>query len=434
MTVFERLESEVRSYSRNWPAVFDRSSASRLYCADGTSYLDFFAGAGTLNYGHNNPILKRALIDYIERDGVTHALDMFTTARADLLNTVEERILGPRGLDYKVVFPGPAGATAVEAALKLARKATGRKFVGYFDNAFHGVTLGALSVNGNAGNRRSARVPLGHGVPLPYDTDPDLPPADVPDFDQLLDHTGQLSDMAAVIVETLQGEGGMTALRDAWLRALAQACRRHGVLLIVDDIQMGCGRTGPFFSFEDAGIVPDMVCLSKSIGGYGNPLALLLVRPELDVWEPGEHSGTFRGFNHAFVTGAEALRTYWSDDRLELSTRARGERVASALGEIAASHPEAGLTVRGRGLGLGLKFGDPALAGQVRAAAFERHLLIETSGPRDEVVKLLPPLTTSEADLDEGLSILEESVRVVLAGTLRGPSLLATRTALGSGR
>lgn len=416
MSSLDQRESEVRSYSRNWPAVFDRASGSRLYTVDGTPYLDFFAGAGTLNYGHNNQVLKRALIDYLGRDGVTHALDMFTAARADLLRTLTERILAPRELDYKVVFPGPAGATAVEAALKLARKATGRRFVGYFDNGFHGMTLGALSVTGSPAHQRSAGMPLSYGVQLPYDVDPDLPVTEVPDFDRLLEETGELADLAAVIVETVQGEGGMNTARDAWLRALAQACQRHGVLLIVDDIQMGCGRTGPFFSFEDAGVVPDMVCLSKAIGGYGCPLALLLIRPELDVWQPGEHNGTFRGFNHAFVTAAEALRTYWSDDALEMSTRVRGERVGRALQEVAARYPEAGLVVRGRGLGRGLKFDDPGQAQQVRAVAFDRHLLMETSGQRDDVVKLLPPLTIADSDLDEGLSILDASVRAVLGG------------------
>jgi diaminobutyrate-2-oxoglutarate transaminase len=410
MGIFERHESQVRAYSRVWPAIFDRASGSRLYTEDGTPYLDFFAGAGTLAYGHNDPVLKRALISYLERDGVAHSLDMFTTARADLLRTLSELILKPRHLDYKVVFPGPAGATAVEAALKLVRKATGRKFVGYFENAFHGMTLGALSVNGTAAHRQNAGVPLSHGVSLPYDPSD----GDLPDFDELLNHTGELADLAAVIVETVQGEGGMHAARAAWLRALAEACRRHGVLLIVDDIQMGCGRTGPFFSFEDAGIVPDVVCLSKGIGGYGCPLALLLIQPELDVWQPGEHSGTFRGYNHAFVTAAEALRTYWSDDELEKSTRSRGERVGRMLADIAASYPEAGLQVRGRGLGRGLKFDDAGTARQVCAAAFERHLLMETSGRRGDVVKLLPPLTISNTDLDGGLAILDTSVRAVL--------------------
>ncbi|WP_213453283.1 diaminobutyrate--2-oxoglutarate transaminase [Rhizomonospora bruguierae] len=415
MRVFEQHESEVRSYSRSWPVVFDHASGSRLHTADGTSYLDFFAGAGTLNYGHNDPVLKRALITYLERDGVTHALDMFTTARAELLQTLSELVLSPRGLDYKVVFPGPAGATAVEAALKLARKATGRRVVAHFDNAFHGMTLGALSVTGDA-HRQAAGVPLNHTARLPYDLDPDRPATEVPDFDALLAGIDEPDDLAAVIVETVQGEGGMFAARAAWLRALAAATRRRGALLIVDDIQMGCGRTGPFFSFEDAGVVPDLVCLSKAIGGYGCPLSLLLIRPDLDVWRPGEHSGTFRGFNHAFVTATEALRVYWSDDKLEKSTRARGERVFRALSDIAAAHPGAGLSVRGRGLGRGLRFENPEQAGRVCAAAFRRRLLMETSGRRNDVVKLLPPLTITDPDLDEGLSILDDSVRLVLGG------------------
>jgi diaminobutyrate-2-oxoglutarate transaminase len=341
---------------------------------------------------------------------------MFTTARADLMDTLSALILAPRGLEYKIVFPGPAGTTAVEAALKLARKASGRKVVGYFDMGYHGMTAGALSVSGTAARRASAGVPLGYSVGLPYDPGPGQLTAEVADFDRLLEDTGQQADLAAVIVETVQGEGGMNTARDTWLRALADACRRNGTLLIVDDIQMGCGRTGPFFSFEDAGLVPDMVCLSKGIGGYGCPLSLLLIRPELDVWRPGEHNGTFRGFNLAFVAGAEALRTYWSDDKLERSTRARGERVGQALQGIAAEYPEAGLNVRGRGLARGLRFSDPALAAQVQSVAFERHLLMETSGARDDVVKLLPALTITDEELDEGLTVMRASVRAVLGG------------------
>ncbi|TLP50895.1 diaminobutyrate--2-oxoglutarate transaminase [Microbispora triticiradicis] len=416
MSVVAHRESEVRSYSRIWPAMFDHARGSWLYTKPGTAYLDFFSGAGTLSYGHNEPRLKRALIDYLERDGVTHGLDMFTTARADLMNTLSTLILEPRSLDYKIVFAGPAGATAVEAALKLARKASGRKVVGYFNMGYHGMTAGALSVAGNAERRASAGVPLGYSVELPYDLDPNGPATEVPDFDRLLEGTGRLADLAAVIVETVQGEGGMNTARSAWLRALAEACRRHGALLIVDDIQMGCGRTGPFFSFEDAGLVPDMVCLSKGIGGYGCPLSLLLIRPELDVWRPGEHNGTFRGFNLAFVTGAEALRTYWSDDKLERSTRGRGEQVDQALQNIADEYPEAGLNVRGRGLARGLGFPDPALARQVQSAAFERRLLMETSGARDDVVKLLPPLTITDDELEEGLAIVRASVRAALGG------------------
>ncbi|MFI6053458.1 diaminobutyrate--2-oxoglutarate transaminase [Streptomyces violascens] len=412
MNIFEQRESGVRSYSRRWPVVFSRATGSHLHAEDGRSWLDFFAGAGSLNYGHNNPVLKRALLDYVENDGVTHALDMFTSARRDLLETLFEVVLQPRNMDHRVLFPGPGGANAVEAALKLARTVTGRTEVVHFTNSFHGATLGALSVTGNPLQRRSAGIPLVGATPTPFDGyDAHRRPEHLA---RLLDGPGSgLDRPAAVIVETVQAEGGVNVASAEWLRALADLCRRHEILLIVDDVQVGCGRTGPFFSFEDAGIEPDLICLSKSIGGYGLPLALLLVRPELDVWQPGAHSGTFRGVNPAFVTATEALRTYWRDDTLEKSTRARGEWIDNALRGIVQAHPGAGLSARGRGLVHGLVVGAD-LADAVADEAFARGLLMETSGPRDEVVKLLPPLTVTDAELAEGLAILDESVRVVL--------------------
>jgi diaminobutyrate-2-oxoglutarate transaminase len=343
---------------------------------------------------------------------------MFTVAKRDLLETLEANILQPRELDYKVIFPGPGGANAVEAALKLARKITGKESVINFTNAFHGMTLGALSVTGNSMKRSGAGIPLVHATPMPYDRYFDGAYPDFLYFERLLDDSGSgLNEPAAVIVETVQGEGGINAAGLDWLRGLSDLCERHNILLIVDDVQMGCGRTGPFFSFEDAGIKPDMVCLSKSIGGYGLPLALTLIKPELDVWEPGEHNGTFRGINPAFVTATEALRTYWSDDELEKSTRAKGERIGIALQGVAEAYPDAGLTAKGRGLARGLEFPSGEVAGKVCAAAFERGLLIETSGPDSEVAKLLPPLTLTDAEVGEGLEIIDASVKAVLRGT-----------------
>ncbi|WP_409184667.1 diaminobutyrate--2-oxoglutarate transaminase [Amycolatopsis sp. VS8301801F10] len=415
MSIFEELESEVRSYSRGWPVVFDRAQGSRLYSEDGKPYLDFFAGAGALNYGHNNPHLKKALIDYLQRDGVTHALDMYTVAKRDFLETFREKILAPRELDYKIVFPGPGGANAVEAALKLARKVTGKESVINFTNAFHGMTLGALSVTGNSMKRGAAGIPLVHATPMPYDKYFDGAMPDFMYFEKLLEDSGSgLNEPAAVIVEGVQGEGGINAARLEWLKGLDDLCKRHGILLILDDVQMGCGRTGPFFSFEDAGISPDIVCLSKSIGGYGLPMALTLIKPELDVWEPGEHNGTFRGISPAFVTATEALRVYWSDDELEKSTKAKGERIASTFKDLVESYPEANLAAKGRGLARGLEFANGELAGAVCKAAFERGLLMETSGPDGEVMKLLPPLTLTDEELSEGLSIISESVAAVL--------------------
>jgi diaminobutyrate-2-oxoglutarate transaminase len=292
---------------------------------------------------------------------------------------------------------------------------TGKESVINFTNAFHGMTLGALSVTGNSMKRGGAGVPLVHATPMPYDNYFD---GDYPDFfyfEKLLEDSGSgLNEPAAVIVEGVQGEGGINAARLEWLKALGDLCKRHGILLIMDDVQMGCGRTGPFFSFEEAGITPDIVCLSKSISGYGLPMALTLIKPELDVWEPGEHNGTFRGISPAFVTAAEALRVYWSDDELEKSTKAKGERIGAAFSGIVEAYPEAGLTAKGRGLARGIEFTEGALAARVCAAAFARGLLMETSGPDGEVMKLLPPLTLTDDELTQGLSIIDESIAEVL--------------------
>ncbi|MGH8869668.1 MAG: diaminobutyrate--2-oxoglutarate transaminase [Actinomycetes bacterium] len=413
MNIFEALESEVRSYSRGWPTTFDRAQGSYLYDTSGTPYLDFFAGAGALNYGHNHPVLKQALLDYLQRDGVTHALDMQTEAKREFLERFRDVVLGPRGLDYKVMFPGPTGTNSVESALKLARKITGRESVVSFTNAFHGMTLGSLAVTGNAMKRSGAGVPLPHTVRMPYDSYLD---GQVPDFlwlNTLLEDSGSgVGTPAAVIVETVQGEGGLYPASPEWLRGLDEVCKRHDVLLIVDDVQMGCGRTGPFFSFEQAGITPDIVCLSKSIGGYGLPLALTLMRPELDVWEPGEHNGTFRGNNPAFVTATAAL-DFWTDDTLEKDVLRKGDLVKSALSSVVAESASA--EVRGRGLAWGIAFEDTDLGDQVCAAAFERGLLVETSGPESEVVKTLPALTIPDEDLTRGLDLLTDAVRSVLS-------------------
>lgn len=416
MQVFETLESEVRSYCRGWPAVFDRAVGSHLYDEEGRDYLDFFSGAGALNYGHNDPKLKKALLDYLASDRVTHSLDMYSVAKRDFLKTFNEVILEPRELPYKVQFPGPTGTNAVESALKLARKLTGKQTVIGFTNAFHGMTLGSLAVTGNSMKREGAGVPLAYATSMPYD---DYLDGRTPDFfllERLLHDSGSgLDSPAAVIVETVQGEGGVNVASPRWLHGLAELCRREGILLIVDDVQMGCGRTGPFFSFEIADIKPDIVCLSKSISGYGLPLALTLFRADLDVWEPGEHNGTFRGQNPSFVTGTAALDLFWRDDDLERSVGVKAQQVANGLETIAERHTELGTTYRGRGLIWGLSFDDPALAGRVCAAAFERGLLIESSGPDSEVVKLMPPLTVSETEIDQALDIIADSVKAASA-------------------
>ena len=416
MQIFKELESNVRSYSRSFPAVFSAARWSTLVDESGTEYIDFLAGAGTLNYGHNNPILKQALLEYIESDGVVHGLDMATKAKGEFLRTLRDVILQPRGLDYRVQFTGPTGANAVEAALKIARNATGRSNVVSFTNGFHGVTLGAIAATANSHYRDAAGLPPTGVSFLPYDgyMGPDHDTSEY--FEQVLqDGSSGVDHPAAVIVETVQGEGGLNVASDEWLRRIEAICREHEILLIVDDIQVGCGRTGPFFSFERSGISPDIVTMSKSLSGYGLPFSLVLLKPELDQWKPGEHNGTFRGHNLAFVTAAAAIREYWRDDDFTLEIEHKGSLVRTALDEISAADDR--LSARGRGMMQGLDCTDGDLAADVSRRAFEKGLIVETSGSSGQVVKCLAPLTTSEAKLREGLSILTECVRASLAAT-----------------
>jgi diaminobutyrate-2-oxoglutarate transaminase len=276
MKIFEEIESEVRSYARSFPRVFNRAQGEYLYDEDGKQYLDFLAGAGTLNYGHNNPAFKKALLDYIEADGISHGLDLHTKAKAEFLETFNEKILKPRELEFVVQFTGPTGTNAVEAALKLARNIAGRENVISFTNGFHGVSLGSLAATGNSHHRGASGVSLSGSSRMPFDGYLGDGIDTTAYLDKVLsDSSSGIDAPAAVLVETVQGEGGINAASFEWLRNLEAVCRKHDMLLIVDDIQAGCGRTGTFFSFEEAGIKPDIVTLSKSLSGYGLPFAVV---------------------------------------------------------------------------------------------------------------------------------------------------------------
>ena len=413
MQTIERLESAVRGYVRSFPCVFTHARGARLTDEDGREYIDFFAGAGVMNYGHNHPALKTALLEYLAEDHIVHSLDMATAAKIRFLERFEEVILKPRNMHYRVQFPGPTGTNAVEAALKLARKVTGRERVISFTNAFHGMTLGSLAVTGNSFKRAGAGVPLSHTTLMPFDSYLDV--ADEQSLKLLEavlgDEGSGMDKPAAAIIETVQAEGGVNVARMEWLRELAAILKRHDVLLIVDDIQVGCGRTGPFFSFEAAGIQPDIICLSKSLSGFGLPLAVTLIRPELDVWEPGEHNGTFRGHNPAFVTATAALG-FWADDQLEREVARKAALIEARLAALVEAIPVQA-SFRGRGLIQGIEFTDRTLAAQASREAFANGLIIETAGVDDHVLKLLPPLTIADADLEAGLRIMEAAVKKI---------------------
>ncbi len=427
MDIFERLESNVRGYCRDWPTVFARAQGAELWDDQGRKYIDLFAGAGVLNYGHNPRAIKQRLLAYLEGDAITHSLDMMTVAKRDFLVALERYVLLPRGMNYKVQFPGPTGTNAVEAALKLARKVTGRHTVAAFTNAFHGMTLGALSVTGNRRKRQGAGVPLEHVVTLPYAGYLEGGSDSLDYFEALLqDKSSGIDKPAAVIVETIQAEGGVNTASMKWLKRLRALTARHGILLVVDDIQVGCGRTGKFFSFEDAGIEPDIVCLSKSLSGYGLPLSIVLMKPEFDVWAPGEHNGTFRGHNPAFITAAAALEIHWADDHLEKATAERAKQLGDQLNVWAKRYD---VPARGRGLIHGIEL-PTGIAGRVASTAFTSGVLIETAGAQDEVLKFLPPLVIEAAQLTHALGVIDRALREHMTMTKdRRPSMPSAETA-----
>ncbi|AHC19962.1 MULTISPECIES: diaminobutyrate--2-oxoglutarate transaminase [Paenibacillus] len=413
MNTFEALESNVRSYCRSFPVVFNKAKNDVLYTEAGKGYIDFFAGAGALNYGHNNDFMKNRILDYLSSDRIMHGLDMYTTAKQEFIESFSERILQPKGLNYKLQFCGPTGTNAVEAALKLARKVKNRNGIFAFMGAFHGMSLGSLSITSNNSMRESAGVPLNNVTFIPYNSTFNGMDT-ILYMEQLLTdtHSG-VEKPAAIILETVQAEGGIHIADTEWLRDLRQLCDDHDILLIVDDIQVGCGRVGSFFSFERAGIVPDMVVLSKSISGYGLPMSLLLLKPELDIWSPGEHNGTFRGNQLAFV-GAKAALEFRDTVELEAQVKEKEAFVQQFLREHIQSIDPL-IEIRGMGLiwGIDVSHLGEAFAKEVATLCFSRGLIIERAGRNDTVIKIMPALTISLENLRKGCDIIKESMAQV---------------------
>jgi diaminobutyrate-2-oxoglutarate transaminase len=411
MTPFEAHESEIRGYCRAYPTVFESASNARMVDEEGTSYIDFFAGAGVLNFGHNDERMKRAMIDFLEADGVAHSLDTYTTVKRDFVTAFAEVILAPRGMDHKMQFMGPTGSNAVEASLKLARIATGRPHVVAFSHGFHGMTLGSLALTSNQAFRKWAGVPMDHVVRLPNITAPGGGVAGIDAYRAALeDPSSGQTPPAAFMVEAIQAEGGVHVATEEWLRAVQKLAHDVGALFIIDDIQAGCGRTGSYFSFDGMGLDPDIITLAKGLGGYGTPIAMNLNKPEVDaLWSPGAHTGTFRGQGLSFVAGREALN-YFRDDRLMDDVKRKGALMRERLSHVAANFEGRDWEVRGRGMMQAIDIVDGALAKAVQTECFESGLLVGPCGAGGRVLKLIPPLTIPDEDLAEGLDILEKAI------------------------
>lgn len=388
-------ESQVAYYSGRWPCVFDRAAGAEMFDVSGRRFLDFFCGAGSLNYGHNDPDMTAAMVAYLAGGRVLTTLDMQTAARAEFIDTFNDVVLSTRRLKYRMQFTSPSGSDCVEAALRLARRVTGRDRVACLSGAFHGETRGAAAVS-----QRWAGVEDPTVVRIRHESDSSLSESSL-GLEDLFD-----ANIAALIVETVQGEGGCRPLSSSFIDRARAACDSSGALLIIDDVQAGCGRTGPFLSIEDFTSTADVICLSKSLSGSGLPLSMMLLRPEFDVWDPGEFSGTFRGQNLAFITGTVALRKWWSNRSLEGEVRRKSELLRSVLAELA---EESLIPTVGRGLMLGLVEPSAEAADGIAASCFRGGLVVETCGVSKNILKLMPPLTVTDAEIDEAVAILRSA-------------------------
>ncbi|MGY4230347.1 diaminobutyrate-2-oxoglutarate transaminase [Bradyrhizobium sp. USDA 4503] len=414
MQALDALESNVRTYSRSFPAMFSRARGSIMLTEDGRNVVDFLSGAGALNYGHNNNRLKAAIADYLASDAVVHGLDMATPAKLQFMETFKTVILEKRNLEYRFQFTGPTGANAIEAAIKLARKVTGRQNIISFTNGYHGMSLGALAASANRAYRTASGVALSSATFMPYDgyLGPGIDTAEYLNK-VLTDVSSGIDSPAAILVETVQGEGGVNVAGKEWLQSIQAAAKSAGALFIVDDVQMGCGRTGQFFSFEFADLSPDLVVLSKSLSGYGLPLSIVLIKKEFDAWRPGEHTGTFRGNNLALVSATAALDLYWRDEIFAQEVSRLGKVLRRRLDAIAVKYGNS-FAVRGRGMAFGFDCQMPEIAAATSRSAFEKGLIVERCGPLDQVVKFLPALTIDCETLDRGIEIFEQALNEAL--------------------
>lgn len=405
-STFEKYESEVRSYCRIFSEIMTTAKGSIIKDENGKEYVDFFAGAGGLNYGHNNDFIKERIIEYLNKDGIIHSLDMFTEPKEEFISYFEKEVLEKRNLDYKIMFPGPTGTNAIEAALKLARKVKKRSNIFAFMGAFHGMSLGALALTTDVSSRNGAGVSLDNvtHIPAPY-MFKDL---DVIEYIRTIlhdDHSG-IDKPAAIVVETVQAEGGVYVFDDKFLQDLRKLCDEEDILLIIDDIQVGNARTGTFFSFERSGIKPDIFTLSKSIGGYGLPFSLTLFKPELDVWTPGEHNGTFRGAQLSIVAAKAGLE-FMLKNNIEKEVKRKEKITYDFLKEIESNNI---VDVRGVGLIWGIELKTESQSKKVVTECFKNGLIIERAGRDNVVVKIMPPLVIEDEILLKGLNILKDSI------------------------
>ncbi|WP_369252654.1 diaminobutyrate--2-oxoglutarate transaminase family protein [Streptomyces sp. R41] len=426
-------ESAARTYARALPIVPVRARGLTIEGADGRRYLDCLSGAGTLALGHNHPVVLEAIRKVLDSGAPLHVLDLATPVK-DAFTTELFRTLPPGFADRaRVQFCGPAGTDAVEAAFKLVRAATGRMGMLAFTGAYHGMTAGALEASGGATDVRVARLPYPQDFRCPFGVGGARGAELAARWTEsvLDDSKSGVPHPAGMILEPVQGEGGVIPAPDDWMRRMREITAARDIPLIADEIQTGVGRTGTFWAVEHSGITPDVMVLSKAIGG-SLPLAVVIYRDDLDVWQPGAHAGTFRGNQLAMAAGAATL-AYVRENRLAERAGTLGARMLAQLRKLGDEFPCVG-DVRGRGLMIGVELIDPEapphpavdsprpaapeLAAAVQRECLRRGLIVELGGRQSSVVRLLPPLTISDEQTTAVLDRLADAVGAVASGDL----------------
>lgn len=436
------VESSARTYASTFPRMFTSAKGAWVSDSEGREYLDCLSNAGTLALGHNHPEVKEAVRTFLESDHLQQALDLATPAKYAFVKQLFSLLPEELRTNGKIQFCGPTGADAVEAALKLTKHHTDRPGILAFQGGYHGMTAGALAAMGNLRPKASQWLSGVHFMPYPYalrcpfGTDGSQTDKLSIDYlrNVLSDPESGVTRPAAVIVEVVQGEGGCIPASAHWLRELRHITRQHDVALIVDEVQTGLGRTGHMFAIQDAGIVPDVLVLSKAIGG-GYPMSVMIYHKRLDTWLPGMHAGTFRGNQIGMVAGTVAMQIIQRDGLAGQAAR-RGELLMAGLQRIARDFPFLA-EVRGRGLMVGVEVAytdsalrpapaDAALAKAIKKQCFEQGLILETGGRHGAVLRFLPPLIITESEIGAVLDRFESSVRKASGACRRQTTVAVT--------
>lgn len=424
-------ESNAQAYPRHFPLVIDKARGIIVTDIDGKTYYDCLCGAGTLALGHNHDAIVDAIQDTLVKQIPLHTLDLATPLKLAFMQEIFTILPEPLRSSSKIQFCGPTGADAVEAAIKLVKNATKGKSILAFQGGYHGSTQATMAMSGNLSKKQHLQslLPDVHFLPFPYEYrcpfgvgEGKTAQISAQYIEQLLDDCESgIAAPCCMIVETVQGEGGAIPAPIEWLREIRRITAERGIPLIIDEVQTGIGRTGAMFSFEHAGIIPDVILCSKAIGG-SLPMSVVIYKEELDQWKPGAHTGTFRGNQLGMATGLATLRYMQSNDVLA-NVRERSSQFLHSLRQLQSRVQEIG-DVRGRGLMIGVEIVDPRgqkdrlghypqsgkLASLIQERCFQNGLIIELGGRRSAVMRFLPPLTITEQEAADVLSIFDRSV------------------------